>query len=135
MKDNLTKIFSAKYHASKSFFAEKLSSIGLKFGYMMYVMCICDFPGCSQECLAERLHVDKSTAAKAIKQLLKLEYVTREQNQNDMREYIILPTKKAIDIYGELTQYELEWSNKVMINMTEKEKETFRMLLDKIPLD
>lgn len=64
----------------------------------MYIMCICDNEGLSQEKLSAELQIDKGSVARTIKHLEKDGYITRIVSKDDKRQHQIFPTIKAKNI-------------------------------------
>lgn len=55
-------------------------------------------PGQTQEEISERLLMDKTTTARAVKQLEELGYITRRRDDLDRRRYRLKPTSKGRDL-------------------------------------
>ncbi|MCC8190830.1 MAG: MarR family transcriptional regulator [Planctomycetes bacterium] len=130
---DITKTLAIAYRRLLLLYSHELQSIGVKAGHMMYLCCICDNPGFSQDEISAHLHVDKSTVAKAVKELLREGYITRAPNPEFRREYAIMPTEK-----GRRTRIlieEIKQRGHVFITsqMTDIERELFLMLLRKLP--
>ena len=130
-----SKAISAIYRKSNIHYDRELRKLGLKSGMMMYIMCLCDNPGISQEEMAKDLMIDKSTVAKAIKQLVEEGYVLRSQSEVDNREYILQPSAKALKVYEQLNRTQEAWFQTLTAGMTEVERTLFLSLLDKIRVE
>ncbi len=98
------KIFSVIYWQSQSFCAKRLKDLGVTCGQFMYILCICDNPGISQEKVAESTCIDKSTVAKAVQQLLQGGFITRQISAEDRRVNELYPTEKAKEIYPKIVE-------------------------------
>lgn len=59
-------------------------------------------PGLHQQAIAAELRLDKSTVARFITQLEKKDLLVRQPSSKDQRGNIILPTKTALALQGEL---------------------------------
>jgi DNA-binding MarR family transcriptional regulator len=55
----------------------QLKKLNLSFGQFLYIMCICENAGLSQENLSSRLKIDKGSVARTVKQLEADGYITR----------------------------------------------------------
>lgn len=60
-----------------------------------FLFAVCRAPGRSQEEIARDVCLNKSTVTRALTELEQQGYVTRIPNQNDKRQMLIFPTKKA----------------------------------------
>ena len=131
---DITKILAISYRLLLMFYSHELQALGVKAGHMMYICCVCDNPGFSQDQLASFMHVDKSTVAKAIKELLKGGYIRRVPNPEFKREYIITPSEKGRQVAGQIDLIKQKGHAFLTSQMTEIERELFKMLLLKLPL-
>jgi Transcriptional regulators len=131
---DITKILAIAYRRLLMFYSHELQTIGVKSGHMMYICCVCDNPGFSQDQISSFLHVDKSTVAKAVKELLSGGYITRSPNPEFRREYAIMPTEKGKRTAKKIDEIKLKGHAFITSQMTDIESELFRMLLLKLPL-
>lgn len=74
---DLTRIFAVVGRRIQMHYARELPAVGIKYGLMGYIMCINNNPGLSQEEVAALMTVEKSSVAKAVRQLVDEGYVTR----------------------------------------------------------
>ncbi len=88
-------------------------------------------PGCSQAKLCEILHADKAAIARRVKNLEQKGYLTCENDQKDRRSHILFPTKKAEELKADKASIESSFYEYILSSLSEKEKETFSLLLDK----
>lgn len=131
---DITKIIAIAYRRLLMFYSHELQAIGVKQGHMMYLCCICDNPGFSQEQVSAYLHVDKSTVAKAVKELLREGLINRAPNPEFRREFALTPTDKGKRLGRKIDEIKLKGHVFITSQMTEIEGELFRMLLLKLPL-
>ena len=92
------KIFSVIYWQSQSFCAKRLKDLGVTCGQFMYILCICEHPGVSQEKVAELTCIDKSTVAKAVQQLLQGGFITRQSSRGPESQRIVSHRKGEGDL-------------------------------------
>lgn len=117
----------------------KMASRGPKQGgpmlgraQMMMVKEIIDNPGISQDQIAEKLSVDKTTIAKAIKKLEEHGMITREKSREDSRKYAVTATDKALRIRDRVKQ-EFEKRSEILFkDISDDEIEAFGNTLKKI---
>ena len=134
-KADLTKILAVLNRRIQAWYARELPGTGIKYGLIGYIMCICNNPGQSQEQIAGMMAVEKSSVAKAAKQLLDESYVKRNVNPDSRREYVLLPTAKARAARKAFLPIKQRVDAHVTRDMTNIERDLFLRLLAKIPLD
>lgn len=61
-------------------------------------------PGHTQEEISERLLMDKTTTARAVKQLEHLGYITRKRDDADRRRYHLDPTAKGVALLPQVLE-------------------------------
>ncbi len=91
-------------------------------------------PGCSQSKLCEILHADKAAIARRVKNLEQKGYLVCKNDPNDRRSHILFPTKKAEELKADKVVIESSFYEYILSSLTEKERETFAALLDKVYL-
>ena len=91
-----------------------------------FIFSICESPGRTQDSIAQELHLDKSTVARALAKLEQNGYVERKSNPKDTRELLIYPTNKAIEVFPKVKQVAKEWAK--LINQKITEEETNKLL-------
>lgn len=131
MKD-LTKYVSVSYRRTQIYYTEKLKNLGISSGQFMYIVCICENVGQTQDELSKRLIIDKSTVAKVLSQLEANGYIKKTINSNDMRSFNIFPTDRAIAIYPRILEIKDEWHSKMMENLSEIECDVFEKIAEKV---
>lgn len=125
-------IFSVIYWQSQGYCGKRLKELGITCGQFMYILCICENPGCSQEQVAESTYIDKSTVAKAIQQLLKAGYITRNVSPEDRRVNQLYPTEKAMEVYPKIVQTLKNYNAEYLRGLTDIERDIFMRLLEKM---
>lgn len=131
MKD-LSKYVSVAYRRTQMFYTEQLKELGVSSGQFMYIVCICENVGQTQDELSQRLIIDKSTVAKTLSQLETEGYIIKTINSNDRRVFNIFPTDKAIAIYPKILEMKDEWHRKMMDNFSDIESDIFENLMEKV---
>ena len=86
----------------------------------------------SQEELAKKLNLDKTTIAKAVKRLEDKEFITRIKNQDDQRKKELIATKKAMAIDNKMSQHLQAHAEALFAGIDDKEINQFIKTLDKI---
>lgn len=86
----------------------------------------------TQDYLSSCLAIDKGTTARAISQLKKAGYVTRETNPYNRRQKLVLATEKAHDVANALFTT-LDNATKIFVQgFTEDERNTILKLMDRM---
>ncbi len=88
-------------------------------------------PGLSQDQIAHRLCVDKSSVTRALASLEKIGYVTRARDVQDKRITLVYPTEKAANSCAEIRNAYKEWISYINGGFTENEAVEFIRLLEK----
>lgn len=134
-KPDITKIFAIANRRMQMHYTRELAALNIKSGLMGYLMCIRNNPGLSQEQISSLMVVEKSSVAKAVKQLEAEGYITRTTNPNSRREYVLVPTRKTEEMHDRLRAVKEKVHAMMTRNMTDIEQDLFLRLLDKIALD
>ena len=117
--------------ASGMFRSANMKNQELRPYLQSYILVLTRCPGLSQEQIARRLCVDKSSVTRALAALEKLEYVKRVRDEEDKRITLVYPTEKAIESREEIKNAYREWNAYINQSFTEEEAEEFIRLLEK----
>lgn len=98
----------------------------------MFLTRICENPGINFVDLSNMLKVDKTTTTKAVKKLVEIGYLYKEQDENDKREYKLTPTKKALEIYEFLIEEENKQIKMCFKGFSEEEKQIANKLIKRM---
>lgn len=96
-----------------------------------YLIHICRNPGTSQETLAKKLYVNKSSVTRHLSHLESEGFLRREPDENDRRSLLVYPTEKALALLPRLREISKEWESLLTAGMTAEESETFLNVLGK----
>lgn len=110
----------------------KYRELSLQKGQFTFLTRICENQGINFIELSKILTVDKSTTTKAVKKLIEAGYISKEQDENDKREYKLYPTKKALEVYDLIITEENGNIDTCMEGLTKKEREIVENLLEKM---
>lgn len=128
----LAKKLSILSHRSGIDLDRKLKDLGLTRGQLVYLMCICDHEGMSQEQLSEELWINKGAVARAVRRFEKDGYITRVLSKKDRRQYGLYPTEKTKQAYQTIRAVEADWEARMTRNLSAGEKKMLDMLLEKL---
>jgi len=122
------KLFSARAHGERAPMGN--SPIGRTQGIILSN--IIDTPNISQDELAAKLQLDKTTIAKAVKKMEINGMITREKSTEDARKYKLNATEKAAEIKEHITKRRDERSSLAFEGIEQAEIEAFKKTLSKI---
>lgn len=101
-------------------------------GQYLYLVRICENPGIIQEKLAEMIKVDRTTAARAIKNLEANGFVQKKEDPYNKKIKKLFPTSKGEQIYP-LIKNENDYSNLMALEgLSEQESDLLFDLLQKV---
>lgn len=109
-----------------------LEPTGIDARHARFLYEICDKPGISQEGLARRLLVDKSTVTRVVATLEEKEYISREVCPDDRRLIRIYPTARTEQILPLIREAWSTWEARITKNLTPEELEQLAVLLRKV---
>lgn len=128
----LVRRFSILHRQSGIYLDRKLRALDIKVGQFLYLVCICEQPGLSQEQLASLLRIDKGSVARTVKQLVQDGYLRREVCPRDRRQYQLYPTEKAWEAHAHIGEITRQWEQRLVQQLTDIEVEVLKGLLDKV---
>lgn len=101
-------------------------------GQYLYLVRICENSGIIQEKLAEMIKVDRTTAARAIKQLEVNGFIEKRDDPHNQKIKKLFPTEKGQKVYPFIRR-EHDYSNSVALaGFSEEEIETIFNLLQRV---
>lgn len=101
-------------------------------GQYLYLVRICENPGIIQEKLAEMIKVDRTTAARSIKNLEINGFIEKKVDAHNKKNKKLFPTEKGENVYPFIKR-ENDYSNIMALEgFSEKEAETTFNLLQRI---
>lgn len=122
----------ALYRAINSKADSKYKQFNLQKGQYMFITRVCENPGINFMDLSNILKVDKTTTTKAVKKLIDIGYLDKQQDENDKREYKLTPTKKALDVYEFIIQEESKQFEISFKGFSEEEKQMATELIKRM---
>lgn len=122
----------ALYRAINSKADSKYKQFNLQKGQYMFITRVCENPGINFMDLSNMLKVDKTTTTKAVKKLIDIGYLDKQQDENDRREYKLTPTKKALEVYEFIIHEESKQFEISFRDFTEEEKQMATALIKRM---
>ena len=105
---------------------------GLNNNLYIYIVRICEQPGMFLGELADNVQIDRTTAFRTIKKLVKLGYFELKKDSINQKIKRVYPTKKAMDIYPQLHEYEQKQSDFLLSNLSTEEIAQLKQLMAKL---
>lgn len=99
-----------------------------------YVLPVCLNPGLSQEQLARRVCMEKSSVTRHLAKLEEKGYVERRPSQSDRRVTLVYPTQRMEELLPQVRQINREWSDYLLEGLSPEEVEQLEATLYKITL-
>ncbi len=112
--------------------AEGLEGSGISAAHYFYILAIGKNPGISQDKLAKKLYINKSSVARALQILEGDGFIERRQSETDRRITLVYPTKKGEELLPFISKISGDWNNFLFGALDENEQELFGALLDKV---
>lgn len=97
-----------------------------------FVYAVCEAPGRAQEELARQLCLNKSTVARTLAQLEADGYITRRQNPDDKREYLVYPTDAMQALLPVVRGISADWNTAIAAGISDTELATFYAVLTRM---
>ena len=130
--DTIGKLNAAIYRNAQSIINSKLIDLNIKSGQHEFFYVISKNQGISQKELSKFLYVGKSTTAKAVKNLMENDYITRLQDENDHRVYRLYLTENGKEVLPIIESTFLEMQTIFSRNLSNSEEEQTLIALKKI---
>ena len=123
---------SITYRCAMRYRDHELEGTGLAGCHTPYLLTLYNHPGISQEELAQRLHVNKSSVARQLSTLESEGYVRRESSHEDKRILLVYPTEKALALQDRIRTILRGWSSYLTDDFTDEEREQLSRLMIRI---
>lgn len=106
--------------------------LGLNNNLYIYIIRTCEEPGMFLGELADNVQIDRTTAFRTIKKLVKLGYFELQNDSNNQKIKRVFPTQKALDVYPQLHEYEQKQSDFLLSNLSTEEIAQLKQLMAKL---
>lgn len=106
--------------------------LGLNNNLYIYIIRTCEEPGMFLGELADNVQIDRTTAFRTIKKLVKLGYFELQNDSNNQKIKRVFPTQKALDVYPQLHEYEQKQSDFLLSNLSTEELAQLKELMAKL---
>ena len=123
---------SCIYRNFHKYMHNQLQEYNLGSGQFHFLMMLYNKDGVNQETLAETLHINKATSARAIKKLEQQGFVTRQRDTDDKRNYNVFLTEKAKKLKPKIRETLNNWTKILLKDISKEDEEYLYNLLEKI---
>lgn len=105
---------------------------GKRAGLLNYIVEVSEKRYVLQRELEEKFTIRRSTATQLLQELEKYGYITRSRHEDDLRQRVIIPTRKAIECH-DIVMEDIEKTHRKMTrDFTDEDFVAFRSVTEKI---
>lgn len=130
MKKHLMKNINTISRCATLYREEKLADCGINGYQAPYLPELCANPGITQEQLAQKLHVNRSSVTRQLTFLEKNGFVRRVRSESDHRAIEVYPTQKAEEALPLVWETFRSWREALTAELTWQQMDTLEELLD-----
>lgn len=130
--NNLTRLINSIYRGNQVYFDKKLKDLNLTVGTYPYLLKLNRVQGISQNEISRELNVDKAMSARTIKKLIELQYIRKEENEEDVRAYKLYLTDKGKSVIPKIMAAMYEWIDILVEGSSEEEINISMQFLDRV---
>jgi DNA-binding MarR family transcriptional regulator len=111
---------------------QQFKPLHLNNNLFIYIIRVVENPGMFLAELADHLQIDRATSFRTVQNLVKMDYLSLEDDPENRKIKRVFPTQKARELYPTLHDYEQLQSDQLLKNLTEQEQQTLTALLKKL---
>jgi len=131
-RESIGRMLGCLHRQAQRYFHREFSKLDLGSGTHVFLILLHHHDGVTQQELTAKLHFDKAHTTRAIQKLMKLGYVKKEKDPDDLRAFRIHLTEKAQDIVPQVKKVLRSWSDILSKDFSPEEKRTAMELLQKM---
>lgn len=133
--NRITRWISLLERCTMEYRSNEICDIDISPCHHVYIYCLCNNPGVSQENLTQMIHINKSNVTRSLKILQDQGYIYKKTDESDKRILRIYPTEKAFDLLPKLREKMQCWNEVIMDGLTEEEQILLYNLLKKTAIN
>ncbi len=133
--ESIGRLVSIIYRWGNIYFSNALNDEELGHGQLKLLMFVGRNEGATQQEVSDYFQMDKGTTSFLIKQLVKHGYVSKQSHEEDKRCKKLYLTDKAQVKFSELSEISKSWTEKLLTDFTDEERQEAFTLLDKMILN
>lgn len=115
-----------------SYCDEELKKIGLKRGYLHFILFVGRYPGCTQKDFTSLFGVDAGHSTRYVAQLVKEGFIEQRRNENDGRSRTLYLTERGTEAFARSRQILDEWDALATTGLSEEEQTRLKSLLNRV---
>ncbi len=127
--ERIQKYLNRVYRAAVLDRSAAFAKEGLPGWQVSYILQTCRTPGLTQDELATRLYVNKSSVTRQVAQMIAEGFLTRETDPADRRCKRLFPTAKAEALYPRVIAYLEDWNEALTSELEPADQERLVVLL------
>jgi DNA-binding MarR family transcriptional regulator len=131
-KPTLTKLANNLYRCTQAYANEVLAKYKLSSGTYPYLFVLSRKEGINQNQISKELNIDKAMSARAIKRLIDLGYVKKQEDIEDSRAYKLFLTDQGKAIIPTVKRELLHWNEMITKDLSLDEEEKVLDLLSRV---
>lgn len=132
MRKSVGEKIAILYRKERSYFAKQLEEYKFGISFLIFLQGIPLFGEITQEELANKIGMDKTSVSKITKKLFNLEYIYIEKDRENKRFKRVGLTKKGKEIIPILESTANSWTEIMSKDLTKEEVEMIYYFLDKM---
>lgn len=111
---------------------EQMKALGLGSRHVGYLLEISAEPGISQNCLSQRIGIDKSNVARQVALLEEKGFITCAPSPKDKRVTKLYPTERTLEVLPKINAMLAAWEDYLTRDLPESDKERLTTLLTRL---
>ena len=111
---------------------EALAEYQLSSGTFPFLLVLARRAGINQNEISQELNIDKAMSARAIKRLVKIGYIARKRDLEDLRAFKLYLTDKGKEVVPIVKKVMTYWNETIERDLSEDEKEKLVDLLGRV---
>lgn len=132
---NVSRYINFLERCSLQYRSKEFKDLGFSGNHHMFIFYISRNPGCNQDSLVKKLHINKSNIARSVKDLIDDGFIYREIDEVDKRAYKLYPSEKALEILPEIRKRILRFNIEVTKGLTESELQLLDKMLNTVAIN
>lgn len=130
--ESIGKWISTIHRYSMIYKSRSFIPYGIGAGQLGFLGVLYQKDGISQDELAQKLNMDKTTTARSVQKLENLGYVRRQPSEEDRRINLVFLTQKSLDMHPHIVSTMQAWTEILVQDFTENERDLLLKMLKKI---
>lgn len=131
-KPSLTKLANNLYRCTQAYANDVLQKYQLSSGTYPIIFALYNKEGANQNQISKDLNIDKAMVTRAVKKLIEIGYLRKEENSEDSRANRLFLTDLGKEVVPLVRAEMLHWNDMITKDLQEKEEERLLDLLSNV---